>query len=264
MLIDSHVNLHAPQFDADRGEVIDRARAAGIGLMVNISDRCSTFESVYALAAAHRDIWATVGTHPHEAKENRNLVVETLCELAACAKVVGIGETGLDFHYDLSPRDVQAQVFRVHIEAARRSGLPLIVHTREADDAMGDILEEEYAKSPFAILMHCYTSGARLAQRVSRLGAWFSVSGIATFKAAADVREVIALMPEDRIILETDCPYLAPVPMRGRRNEPAFLPYVADELARIRGWTRSETEDRTEVSFFNLFGRIPRPSKVPA
>ena len=259
MLIDSHVNLHAPQFDADREEVIARARAAGVGLMVTISDKVSSFGAVHAVAMAHQDIWATVGTHPHEAKENPELTADNLCKLASRPRVVGIGETGLDFHYDLSPRDIQAKVFRVHVEAARRSGLPLVVHTREADEMMGDILEEEHAKAPFKLLMHCYTSGPELARRAAALGAWFSVSGIATFKAAEEVRAVIKGMPAERIILETDCPYLAPVPMRGRRNEPAFLPHILTKLAEIRGWTPEEAEARTEDAFFALFDRIPRP-----
>jgi TatD DNase family protein len=259
MLIDSHVNLHAHQFDADRAEVIARARAAGVGLMVNICDKVSGFEAAVALADAHDDIWATVGTHPHEAKENPNLTVETLCSLARGTKVVGIGETGLDFHYDLSPRDVQTALFRVHIEAAQRTGLPLVVHSREADAQMGDILEGEYANAPFRLLMHCYTSGVDLARRAATLGAWFSVSGIATFKAAEAVRAVIADMPGDRIIVETDCPYLAPVPMRGRRNEPALLPHVLAKLAEVRGWSLEEAEARTQDAFFNLFDKIPRP-----
>jgi TatD DNase family protein len=259
MLIDSHVNLHAPQFAEDRQAVIDRARAAGVALMVNISDKVSTFETTYAVAEANPDIWATVGTHPHEAKENPDLTARDLILLAERPRVVGIGETGLDFHYDLSPRDVQAAVFRQHVIAARETGLPLVVHTREADDVMAQILEEEYAAGPFRLLMHCYTSGADLARRAAALGAWFSVSGIATFKAAQDVRDVIADMPAERIIVETDCPYLAPVPMRGRRNEPAFLPHVLARLAEIRGWTLAEAEQRTEDAFFALFDRIPRP-----
>jgi len=258
MLIDSHVNLHAPQFDADRDAVIDRARDAGIALMVNICDRVSNYPAVRAVADAD-DIWCTVGTHPHEAKENPELRAETLVEIAADPKVVGIGETGLDFHYDLSPRDVQAQVFRAHVAAARTTGLPLVVHTREADDVMGAILEEEYAAGAFRMLMHCYTSGAELAARAARLGAWFSVSGIATFRTAEDVREVVRQMPADRIIVETDCPYLAPVPHRGRRNEPAYLPEVLAKLAEIRGWSLADAEARTEAAFFALFDRIPRP-----
>jgi TatD DNase family protein len=259
MLIDSHVNLHAPQFDGDREAVIARARDAGIGLMVTICDRVSAFEAVYAIAEAHPDIWATVGTHPHEAKENPSLASDTLCALAGRPRVVGIGETGLDFHYDLSPRSVQTAVFRVHIEAARRMGLPLVVHSREADDVMAEILEEEHARGPFKILMHCFTSGPELARRAAALGAWFSVSGIATFRAAEAVRAVIAEMPAERIILETDCPYLAPIPMRGRRNEPAYLPHILAKLAAIRGWSLADTEARTEDAFFALFDRVARP-----
>ncbi|MBO9559744.1 MAG: TatD family hydrolase [Caulobacter sp.] len=258
MLIDSHVNLHAHQYDEDRQAVIDRAREAGIALMVTICDKIPSFEAVHAIAMANDDIWCTVGAHPHEAKDHVDLTTERLIELAGRPKVIGIGETGLDFHYDLSPRDVQADVFRAHVAAARQTGLPLVVHTREADEVMGAILEEEHAKGPFKILMHCYTSGAELAKRAAALGAWFSVSGIATFKQAQDVRDIIADMPADKIILETDCPYLAPVPMRGRRNEPAYLPHVLDKLAEIRGWTRADAEQRTEDAFFALFDRIPR------
>ena len=259
MLIDSHVNLHAPQFAADREAVIARARAAGVGLMVTICDKVSSFEAVHAVAMAHDDIWCTVGTHPHEAKEDPDLAAARLVELAGRPKVVGIGETGLDFHYDLSPRDVQAKVFRAHVAAARQTGLPLVVHTREADEVMGQILEEEHAAGPFRLLMHCYTSGPGLARRAAALGAWFSVSGIATFKAAEEVRAVIRDMPADRIILETDCPYLAPAPMRGRRNEPAFLPHILHKLAEIRGWSVEEAEARTEAAFFALFEAIPHP-----
>lgn len=258
MLIDSHVNLHAPQFDEDREAVISRALASGVRLMVNICDRVSNYEAV-RLVAQHPDIWCTVGTHPHEAKEDPELSPATLIDIAADPRVVGVGECGLDFHYDLSPREVQAKVFRAHCTAARETGLPLIVHTREADDVMGEILEEEHGKGAFPILMHCYTSGAELARRCADLGAWFSVSGIATFKAAEDVRAVVREMPADRIMLETDCPYLAPVPYRGRRNEPAFLPHVAARLAEIRGWSLAETESRTADAFFALFHRIPRP-----
>lgn len=258
MLIDSHVNLHAPQFDEDREAVITRAREAGVGLMVNICDRVSNFAACRAIAEAS-DIWCTVGTHPHEAKEAPELAAGQLVTLAQDPRVVGIGECGLDFHYDLSPRDVQAQVFRAHIAAARETGLPLVVHTREADDVMGAILEAEFARGPFRLLMHCYTSGAGLARRAAALGAWFSVSGIATFKAAEDVRAVIREMPADRIIVETDCPYLAPVPYRGRRNEPAYVGHVLAKLAEIRGWSPDEAETRTTDAFFNLFDRIPRP-----
>lgn len=259
MLIDSHVNLHAPQFAEDAEDVITRARAAGVGLMLTICDRLDRFDAVLGFAHRNPDIWASVGVHPHEAKAFADLTADRLIDLAADPRVVGIGETGLDFHYDLSPRTVQEQVFRAHVAAAQASGLPLIIHTREADERMGDILAEEYARKPFRLLMHCYTSGAALAARAAELGAWFSVSGIATFKAAEDVRAVIRAMPEDRIMIETDCPYLAPVPLRGRRNEPAFLSHVLAKLAEIRGWSLAEAEARTERAFFDLFDRIPRP-----
>jgi len=259
MLIDSHVNLHAPQFADDREAVIARARDAGIRLMLNISDKVSGFDAVHAVARAHADIWCTVGTHPHEAKENPELTADTLIDLAARERVVGIGETGLDYYYDLSPRDIQRRVFAAHIEAARRTGLPLVVHTRDADDDMIAMLENAYETGAFKLLLHCYTSGEELARRAAAMGAWFSVSGIATFKAAEAVRAVIADMPADRIIVETDCPYLAPVPMRGRRNEPAFLPHVLAKLAEIRGWSLEEAQARTADAFFALFDRIPRP-----
>ena len=260
MIIDSHVNLHAPQFDEDRDAVIARAREAGVRLMVEISDKLSTFEATHALAMAHDDIWCTVGAHPHEAKDHVELTSDELVALAQRPRVIGIGECGLDFHYDLSPRDEQAAVFRQHVDAARRTGLPLVVHTREADETMAEILREEHAKGPFKLLMHCYTSGMELAETAAELGAWFSVSGIATFKAAEDVREVIRRMPEDRIIVETDCPYLAPIPHRGRRNEPAYVGLVLQKLAEIRGWTPEEADRRTTDAFFALFDRIPRPA----
>jgi TatD DNase family protein len=259
MLIDSHVNLHAPQFDEDRSAVIDRARAAGVERMITICDRVSAFDRVHAIALANTDIWCTVGTHPHEAKENEALSAADLAQLADRERVVGIGETGLDYHYDLSPREIQRRVFQAHIDAARETGLPLVVHSREADDDMSQMLEEAYSKGKFKFLLHCYTSGAELARRAAALGAWFSVSGIATFKAADPVRAVIRDMPADRIIVETDCPYLAPMPMRGRRNEPAFLPYVLAKLAEVRGWTPAEAEQRTEAAVFGLFDRMPRP-----
>ncbi|MBB5745795.1 TatD family hydrolase [Brevundimonas variabilis] len=259
MIIDSHVNLHAPQFDEDRDAVIDRARSAGVKLMVEISDKLSTFEATHALAMAHPDIWCTVGAHPHEAKDHLTLTAADLIGLSQRPRVVGIGECGLDFHYDLSPRDEQIAVFRTHVAASRETGLPLVVHTREADDVMGQILAEEQARGPFRFLMHCYTSGAELAEKAAEMGAWFSVSGIASFKAAHDVREVVRSMPPDRIIVETDCPYLAPVPHRGRRNEPAFIGHVLQTLADVRGWSLADTEVRTTDAFFNLFDRIPRP-----
>jgi TatD DNase family protein len=258
MLIDSHVNLHAPQFDDDREAVIVRAREAGVGLMLTICAQDSSFDAVRAIADSHADIWCSVGTHPHEAKENLTLRVNDLTDRAN-GRVVGIGETGLDHFYDHSPRDSQRAIFVIHIKAAQETGLPLIVHARDADTEMAEILEEEHARGAFKLLMHCYTSGLELARRAAALGAWFSVSGIATFRAADAVRAVISDMPEDRIVVETDCPYLAPVPMRGRRNEPAFLPHVLAKLAEVRGWRLDEAEARTEDAFFALFDRVPRP-----
>ncbi len=259
MLVDSHVNLHAPAFAEDREAVIGRAREAGVGLMLTICDRIDRFEAVHAIAREHADIWCTVGAHPHEAKDHQALTADELIQLASREKVVGIGETGLDFHYDLSPREQQAAVFRQHVAAARETGLPLVVHTREADAAMAEILEEAFAAGAFKLLMHCYTSGPELAARAAALGAYFSVSGIATFKAAEEVRAVIADMPPHRIIVETDCPYLAPVPHRGRRCEPAHVALVLAKLAQIRGWTLEDAEARTTDAFFTLFDRIPRP-----
>jgi TatD DNase family protein len=259
MLIDSHVNLHAPQFADDREAVIERARSAGVGLMVTICDRLTSLPAVLAISEANADIWHTVGIHPHEAKDEPDLQPQRLIELAAHPRAVGIGETGLDFHYDLSPRNVQADVFRAHVCAAQHSGLPLVVHAREADTAMGEILEDAFAEAPFKLLMHCYTSGAELLARTAALGAWFSVSGIATFRNAEEVRERVRAMPADRIIVETDCPYLAPIPHRGRRNEPAYIGLVLEKLAQIRGWDHAEADARTTDAFFALFDRIPRP-----
>ena len=258
MLIDSHVNLHSDKFDADREAVIERARAAGVGRMVTICDRLSSEPAVRAISETHPDIWHTVGTHPHEAKDDPDLAPERLVALARHPRTVGIGETGLDFHYDFSPRDVQARVFRAHIAAAQRTGLPLVVHAREADETMAEILEAEHARGPFKLLMHCYTSGPELLARAAALGAWFSVSGIAGFKSAEDVRERVRAMPEDRIIVETDCPYLAPIPHRGRRNEPAYIGLVLAKLAEIRGWSHAEAEARTEDAFFAVFDRVAR------
>ena len=258
MLIDSHVNLHSDKFDADREAVIERARAAGVRRMVTICDKLTSEPAVRAISEAHPDIWHTVGIHPHEARNDPDLAPERLVVLARHPRVVGVGETGLDFHYDFSPRDVQASVFRAHISAAQLTGLPLVVHAREADDVMADILETEHARRPFKLLMHCYTSGPELLARAAALGAWFSVSGIAGFKNAEDVRERVRAMPEDRIIVETDCPYLAPIPHRGQRNEPAYIGLVLATLAQIRGWSLAEAEARTEEAFFAVFDRVAR------
>jgi TatD DNase family protein len=258
MLIDSHVNLHAIQFAHDREAVIARARAAGVRAMVTICDRIDRFAAVREIAETHDDIWCSIGVHPHESKAFLTIIVNDLTDRIS-GRVVAIGESGLDFFYDHSPREAQVQVFRTHIQSSRESGLPLIVHARDADVQMAEILEEEYDRGPFKVLMHCYTSGPELARRAAAVGAWFSVSGIATFKTAEAVRAVIRDLPPERILVETDCPYLAPAPMRGRRNEPAYLPYVLAALAEIRGWSPADAEARTEDAFFALFDRIARP-----
>ena len=258
MLIDSHVNLHAPAFAEDREAVITRAREAGVALMLTVCDRLDRLPAVRAVADRHDDVWCTAGVHPHEAKDYAGLTADTLVGEVR-GRVVGIGECGLDFHYDLSPREVQRRVFAAHIAAARASGLPLVVHTREADDDMEAMLAEAWAEGPLKVLLHCYTSGPGLLAFAAAHGAWFSVSGIATFKAAADVRARIAEMPADRILLETDCPYLAPAPHRGRRCEPAHVVQVRDRLAQLRGWSREETERRTSDAFFAVFDRVPDP-----
>lgn len=260
MLIDTHVNLHGEQFADDLDAVIERARGAGIVRMVTICCQLTDFEAVSAIAEANDDIWCTIGAHPHHAKDRPDITADELVEIARHPKVVGIGETGLDFHYGYSPREDQFASLKAHIEAARRSDLPLILHTRDADDAMADLLEEEMGKGAFRPLLHCYTGGADLARRAARLGAFFAASGIITFKKADDVRAVFRdAVPDDRVIVETDCPYLAPVPHRGKRCEPAFLPHVAEGLASIKGWSVAECAERTTDAALRLFDRMDRP-----
>jgi TatD DNase family protein len=256
MYFDTHVNLHAEQFAADLPEVLARARAAGVTRMVTICDRLDRYPALKAIADANDDINCTVGVHPHYAKDYWFLEAETLVAEARDPKVCGIGETGLDQHYGYSDIVLQERSFVEHIHAARETQLPLVVHTREADDLTGDILEREYVRGAFPILMHCYTSGERLAKRAMELGAWFSVSGILSFKTANDVRAVMAQVPLDRIILETDCPYLAPMPHRGRRNEPSFLPDVCRAFAVHRGLTLEDAAALTTANALKLFGRI--------
>lgn len=258
MLIDSHVNLHAEAFDEDRAAVIARARAAGVTTMLTICDRIGNFARVREIAESDADIWCSVGAHPHYAKEHLDLSVDQLVAHAAHPKVIGIGETGLDRHYNHSPFDQQQAVFRRHIAASRATGLPLIVHTRQADEVTAAILEEEHGEGAFPILMHCYTSGADLARRALALGAYFSLSGILTFPKADDVRAVAAEIPLERIILETDCPYLAPPPHRGRRNEPAFLADVHRYFCAWRGLDEAETARVMADNFYALFAKAAR------
>lgn len=260
MIVDSHVNLHGEKFADDLEETIARARAAGIGPMLNICCHLKDYEAVLKVANMDPNIWATVGTHPHDAKDNPDIQAKDIIDLTLDPKVVGIGETGLDYHYDWSPRDIQKANFQAHIDAVHETGLPLVVHTRESDEDMIDMLQAAYAKKPFNAIMHCYTSGQKLADAASEMGFYFSVSGIMTFKNAHDVRERILTMPKDRIMLETDCPYLAPMPYRGRRNEPAYVVEVCKALAELFEWSVEDTAAKTTQAFFNLFTKAKRPA----
>jgi TatD DNase family protein len=255
-MFDTHVNLHGEAFAQDLEDVLGRARASGVQRFLAICDRYDNFPAVRAIAEAHPDIWWSVGVHPHHAKDFTNLTAETLIAEARHPKVVAVGETGLDFHYGYSAEADQVRSLREHINAARMTGLPLILHTREADTLMADLLEEEYAKGAFRPLLHCYTGGEDLCQRALALGAFVSVSGILSFKSAKDVRAVIANVPLDRIILETDCPYLAPIPMRGRRNEPSYLVHVAEALGALMGVDTETIKQVTTQNAVRLFSRV--------
>ncbi|MBY0564533.1 MAG: TatD family hydrolase [Hyphomonadaceae bacterium] len=259
MLIDSHVNLHHHSFTEDRDAVIARARNEGVARMITICDKIENFDQVIAIAEAHADIYASVGAHPHYAEAHLDLRVERLIALGRHRKVVGIGETGLDQHYRHSPLDAQVQVFRVHAEAARQLDKPLIIHARQADEMMAELLEEEARKGSHRILMHCYTSGIGLARKALELGAYISFSGILTFKNADDVRAVAMETPLDRIILETDCPYLAPVPLRGQRCEPKHVAAVYAFFSKLRGLEEEEGSALLADNFFRLFPTVERP-----
>ncbi len=258
MLIDSHVNLHHHKFDEDRDAVIARARAAGVARMITICDRIGNFPQVVAIAEAHEDIYASVGAHPHYAKDHLDLSAERLVELGRHPKVVGIGETGLDLYYKHSPLEHQIAVFRAHAAAAYALDKTLIIHTRDADELMGDLLEEEAGKGDLRILLHCYTSGLELARRALALGAMISFSGIMTFKNADDVRAVAQETPIDRVIVETDCPYLAPVPFRGQRCEPMHVAQVQAAFLRLRGVPEEEGAAMLANNFYRLFPQIER------
>lgn len=260
MLIDSHVNLHHEAFAADLEAVIARARTAGVVRMINICDRVANLPAVLAVAEAHDAIYASVGAHPHYAKDHPDLTAERLIALARHPKVVSVGETGIDQHYKFSPLEDQTRVFRAHASAARALELPLIIHTRAADALMAELLEEEAAKGGLRVLMHCYTGGIELARRALALGAYFSFSGILTFKNAHEVRAVAAEVPLDRLVVETDCPYLAPVPHRGQRCEPAYVAEVQAALCALRGVSAEEGSALLADNFFALFRTISRPA----
>ncbi len=253
MLVDSHVNLHHEKFAGVVDAVIDAALAAGVRAMLTISDRMSSTEAIRAISSRYDFIWRSIGAHPHYASDHLDLTAMRLVGLAKDDDVVGIGECGLDFHYGFSPRADQEKVFAAHIEAAQETGLPLIIHAREADERVQSMLEDAFAKRKFTPLLHCYTSGLKLASAVMKMGGYISFSGIITFRNADEVRAVARQMPHDRIIVETDCPYLAPVPFRGRRCDPAHIVHVADKLAEILGRPRDEIDRMTTANFFRLF-----------
>ncbi|HEX5778775.1 MAG TPA: TatD family hydrolase [Xanthobacteraceae bacterium] len=257
MLVDSHCHLDFPDFAAELDAVVDRARAAGLGRMVTISTRVGRFHQLETITSRFDDIYCSIGTHPHNAAEEPDISVADLVRFAAQKKVVAIGEAGLDYHYDNSPRDAQEKGFRTHIAAARETGLPLVIHAREADDDVARILEEESGKGAFPFVLHCFTGGMDLARRGVALGGYVSFSGILTFKSGAPLREIAAQLPEDRILVETDAPYLAPGPWRGKRNEPSYVVETARVLAETRGTPPDAMAAVTTANFFRLFNKVP-------
>jgi TatD DNase family protein len=255
MLVDSHCHLDFPELVSDAAGVVARARNAGVGHMLTISTKLTTFEKVRAIAESFDDISCSVGIHPHEAGAEPATDVAKLLELAAHPKVVAFGETGLDFFYDHGPRDAQERSFRVHIDAARALQLPVIVHTRDADADTAAILTEQQAKGTFPGVIHCFSSGLELAEKTLELGMYLSFSGIVTFKKAEALREVVRKTPLDRILVETDSPYLAPIPHRGKTNEPAYVVHTANLVAELKGVSRAELAAATTANFFRLFSK---------
>jgi TatD DNase family protein len=257
MLVDSHCHLDFPDFAPERDAVIGRAFAAGIGTMLTICTRLDQFDGVRTIAESDPRIWCSVGAHPHEAADHATLIADRLVALAAHPRVVGIGETGLDFHYDLSPHDVQERVFRAHIAASQATGLPLIIHAREADSEIAAILAAE--KPPPGVL-HCFTGSRALAEAAVDLGFYISISGIVTFRNAEDLRAIVRDVSLDRLLVETDAPYLAPVPYRGKRNEPAFVTATAAAVAALKGIEAEELAAVTTANFFRLFAKASAPA----
>jgi TatD DNase family protein len=258
MLIDTHCHLDFPDFEAERDAIIERARAAGVGQMITISTRVKRFDTILAIAEAYPDVFCSVGTHPHNADEELDITVEDLIRLSAHPKVVAIGEAGLDYFYDNAPRDAQVEGLRRHIAAARETGLPLVIHSRSADDDMAAILTEEMGKGAFPFLLHCFSSGPDLARIGVELGGYVSFSGILTFPKSEELREIAKTVPHDRMIVETDAPYLAPKPFRGKRNEPAYVAHTADVLAETIGVTKDEIAAITTENAFRIFSKMPR------
>ena len=255
MLVDSHCHLDFPEF-SDLDSVVSRARSAGVHRMVTISTRLSKFSDVLSVSEHCDEIFCSVGVHPHYAADE-SVTVESLVELSSHKKVVAIGESGLDYHYENSPRSIQHDVFLVHIEAARLTGLPLVIHARDADSDMIDILTEQSRVGSFSAVLHCFSSSRALAERGIELGFYVSFSGILTFKNSDDLRILASDLPRDRVLIETDSPYLSPVPHRGKPNEPSYVSYVADVLGDIWGVSRSEVCSRTTDNFFSLFTKVP-------
>jgi TatD DNase family protein len=264
MLVDSHCHLDFPDFADELDAVVARARAAGIERMVTISTRVKRLAEVSAIAERFPDVYCSVGTHPHNAHEELDVTVADLVAHTKSPKVVALGEAGLDYHYDNSPREAQERGFRTHIAAARETGLPLVIHTREADADTARILEEETGKGAFPAVLHCFTGGPDLARRAIALGLFISFTGILTFKNSAALRDIAASLPADRILVETDAPYLAPGKFRGKRNEPAFVVETAKTLADARGVTLDEIAQQTTANFFRLFSKVPRPAAAAA
>ena len=260
MLIDSHCHLDFPDFAGELDAVVGRARAADIARMVTISTRVARHTELLAIAERFPDVYCSVGTHPHHADEELDITAADLLSRAQHSKVVAIGEAGLDYHYERSPRAAQERGFRTHIKAARDSGLPLVIHSREADADTARILEEETGQGAFPAVLHCFTGGPELARRAIALGLFISFTGILTFKNSAALRAIAAELPADRILVETDAPYLAPSPFRGKRNEPAYVGEVAKVLAEARGVPFEEIAQQTTDNFFALFRKVPRPT----
>jgi TatD DNase family protein len=258
MLVDSHAHLDFSEFASELDQVVERARAAGVGRIVTISTSVRKFPDLQAIAEYYDDVFCSIGTHPHNAAEESTVTIDDLFGPAKHPKVVAIGEAGLDYHYDHSPRDAQERSFRMHIRVARETKLPLVIHAREADDDITRILEEESGKGAFPFVLHCFTGGPELARRAVALGGYISFTGILTFKNSDVLRAIATSLPEDRILVETDAPYLAPGKWRGKRNEPAYVVETARVLAEIRGVLPGAVAETTTENFFRLFSKVPR------
>ncbi len=259
MLVDHHCHLDFPQLAEDRAGILARARAAGVGVMVTISTQIRHLPELLTIAEANENVYCSVGTHPHNAHEELDIPVEEIVRLSEHPKVVAIGEAGLDYYYKHSTPEAQAEGFRHHIAAARQTGLPLEIHTREADADTAAILEEEHAKGPFPAILHCYTGGPDLAARALALGLYVSFTGVVTFKKSEALREIAKSVPLERMLVETDSPFLAPEPYRGKTNEPAYVVNTAKALAKVKGVSVEEIAAATSDNFFRLFGKVRRP-----